>query len=219
MAERTNAFGQPIGPIVENWQERPFPAPLPIDGRYCRLEKLDAERHAADLFTALSESPDARDWTYLFAEPFSGLNEYAAYLAREQEKLDPQHYAIIDAQDGKAAGTAALMRIEPTHGVIEVGHITYAPRLKRSRRCKRRSLVSPLSSNNSRAPTTRRCTTSTKSRRRRAASRTSPDLAIRSRRPWKRRSQRAPRHCRRARQTQCPWRARTTSTLRKTISL
>jgi len=30
-------------------------------------------------------------------------------------------------------GTAALMRIEPTHGVIEVGSIAFAPRLKQTR--------------------------------------------------------------------------------------
>jgi RimJ/RimL family protein N-acetyltransferase len=30
-------------------------------------------------------------------------------------------------------GTAALLRIEPTHGVIEVGSITFAPQLKKTR--------------------------------------------------------------------------------------
>jgi RimJ/RimL family protein N-acetyltransferase len=133
MAERQNSFGQPIGPQVEGWTERSFPASTPIAGRYCRVEKLDAERHAKDVFAALSEAPDARDWTYMFAGPFADLESYAAYLVREQEKRDPQHYAILDAEDGKAVGTAALMRIEPAHGVIEVGHILYSPRLQRTR--------------------------------------------------------------------------------------
>src|SRR5690606_13753244 len=34
---------------------------------------------------------------------------------------------------GRAAGIAAYLRIEPNHGVIEIGHIYYSPRLARSR--------------------------------------------------------------------------------------
>jgi RimJ/RimL family protein N-acetyltransferase len=43
------------------------------------------------------------------------------------------HHAVIDLRDESAIGHAALMRIEPTHGVIEVGHITLSPRLQRTR--------------------------------------------------------------------------------------
>jgi RimJ/RimL family protein N-acetyltransferase len=79
------------------------------------------------------EAPDDRDWTYLFAErpPTSALfGEYLAGLATSE---DPLHYAIVDESTAKPVGTAALMRIEPIHGVIEVGSITYSPRLKRTR--------------------------------------------------------------------------------------
>jgi RimJ/RimL family protein N-acetyltransferase len=48
-------------------------------------------------------------------------------------KTDPLHHAIIDVATGKAVGTAALMRIDPAHGVIEIGSIAYSPYLKRSR--------------------------------------------------------------------------------------
>jgi RimJ/RimL family protein N-acetyltransferase len=40
---------------------------------------------------------------------------------------------VIDLATGKAIGTLALMRIDPPNGVIEVGHVTYSPRLKRTR--------------------------------------------------------------------------------------
>jgi len=46
---------------------------------------------------------------------------------------DPLHYAVIDLATGKPVGTLALMRIDPANGVIEVGHVTYSPRLKRTR--------------------------------------------------------------------------------------
>jgi RimJ/RimL family protein N-acetyltransferase len=132
MTEHCNEFGQPVGHPVVNWSERPAPPPTTMSGRYCRVEKLDPARHAADLFAAYGEAPDERDWTYLFAGPFEGFAQYADYLRGEAAKTDPFHYAIVDMATGKAVGTAALMRIDPQNGVIEVGHIAYAPRLQRS---------------------------------------------------------------------------------------
>jgi RimJ/RimL family protein N-acetyltransferase len=133
MTQDQNAFGQPVGPSLNAWTERPFPPATPMLGRYCSLEPLNAERHATDLFAAYAEAPDGRDWTYLFVGPFVSLFEYVGYLRNEAAKRDPQHHAIIDAATGKPVGTAALMRIDPANGVIEVGHVTYTPRLKRSR--------------------------------------------------------------------------------------
>jgi RimJ/RimL family protein N-acetyltransferase len=46
---------------------------------------------------------------------------------------DPLYFAILDRAGGRPLGSAAFMRIVPAHGVIEVGSITYAPRLKRTR--------------------------------------------------------------------------------------
>jgi RimJ/RimL family protein N-acetyltransferase len=49
------------------------------------------------------------------------------------QSSDPLHHAVIDAATAKPAGTAALMRIDPDNGVIEVGAIIYSRRLQRSR--------------------------------------------------------------------------------------
>lgn len=137
MKQRQNAYGQPIGPAVDNWQERARPGRTPMSGRYCRLEPVDVERHAADLFEAYMLAPDGRDWTYLFVERPEDLAACRAYLAKAAASNDPLHYAVVDlspgVSSGKAVGTAALMRIEPVHGVIEVGSITWSPRLQRTR--------------------------------------------------------------------------------------
>jgi RimJ/RimL family protein N-acetyltransferase len=133
MSPEHNAFGQPIGPPLDGWTERPLPPITPMIGRYCSIEKLDAERHAADLYAAYSESTDGRDWTYSPAGPFSSFAQYAHYLHTEAVKSDPLHHAIVDSRTGKLVGTAALMRIDPVNGVIEIGHIVYSSRLKRTR--------------------------------------------------------------------------------------
>lgn len=131
MTIRTNAFGQPIGFPVENWSERARPPRTPMFGRYCRLEPLDVEPHAADLFEAYAEAPDERDWTYVTRQRPTSLTEFREEIAGLAAKPDPLNFAIIDLASGRAVGTIALMRIDPPHGVIEVGGVIYSPRMQR----------------------------------------------------------------------------------------
>ena len=128
---RANEHGQPIGFPLPDWTPPPFPPHVALDGRYCRLEPLSAAAHARDLWEAQAEDTTGARWTYLFTGPFARFGELAEYLADVERSRDPQFYAIV--LDGRAAGIAAYLRIEPTHGVIEVGHIYYAPRLARTR--------------------------------------------------------------------------------------
>ena len=127
----TNGFGQPIGAAVPDWAPRPRPGDAPLVGRYCRLEKLMAF-HACDLYANIQEAADDRDWTYLFWERPRSADEYRALVDTLSASPD-QHYAIVDARTAQPVGSAALMRCEPAHGVIEVGHILYTPRLQRSK--------------------------------------------------------------------------------------
>ena len=133
MTERQNPYGQPIGAAVERWTARPCPPRTPMAGRYGRVEPVDVERHAAGLFEAYAAAPDGRDWTYLFADRPADSAAFGTYLQAAAASDDPMHFTIVDLATGRAVGTAALMRIEPVHGVIEVGSIAYSPRLKQTR--------------------------------------------------------------------------------------
>jgi RimJ/RimL family protein N-acetyltransferase len=133
MDDRNNQYGQPVGASVPGWSERPRPQRSTLPGRYCRLEPVDTDLHAADLFAAYMEAPDDRDWTYLFSERPHTPALFREYLTKLATSEDSLHYAIVDESTAKPVGTAALMRIEPIHGVIEVGAITFSPRLKRTR--------------------------------------------------------------------------------------
>ncbi|ALK33203.1 GNAT family N-acetyltransferase [Burkholderia plantarii] len=132
MSTRTNEHGQPIGPAVEGWTARALPAAVTLEGRYCRLEPLDAARHADDLAAAYLGAPDGRDWTYLFVGPFASVEAYRSFAESAARSTDPRHYAVIDRATGRAVGTLALMRQDPAHGVIEVGSVTFSPDLKRT---------------------------------------------------------------------------------------
>lgn len=127
-----NEFQQPVGTPLLRWTPRPRPSAPTIEGRRCRLEALDARRHAADLFTAFASAPDLRDWTYLFNGPFDTLEQYVAYLEKVATGNDPFYYAIVDRTSGRAMGVFSLLRIDPANGTVEVGHVLFAPSLKRS---------------------------------------------------------------------------------------
>lgn len=132
MNPHTNEYGQPIGAPLPDWTRRRLPPPTPMQGRYCRIEPLDAARHAADLYQAYRLAPDGSDWTYLTGGPYADAAAYADSAAKAAASADPMHHAIIDLASGKAVGTVALMRIDPANGVIEVGHVTYSRQLKRT---------------------------------------------------------------------------------------
>lgn len=100
-------------------------------GRWCRVEPLDVDRHAAELHDANRDDQEGRNWTYLSSPPFDDLDDYRAWL-RSIDTGDPFFHAIVDARTGKAVGVAAFLRIDPANGVIEVGHINYSPRLQRT---------------------------------------------------------------------------------------
>jgi RimJ/RimL family protein N-acetyltransferase len=133
MQQRVNSLGQPVGDPVPNWKPVATPPRTPIEGRYCRIEAIDPERHAAPLFEAISEDQDGRSWTYMGYGPFATLPEYRAWMKATCLGDDPLFHTIIDSSNGTAVGVASFLRIDPKFGVIETGHIHYSPRLQRTR--------------------------------------------------------------------------------------
>lgn len=133
---RLNALGQPIGEPVGPWTAPPSVGrshASRLTGQYCRLEPLDRQRHAADLFEANARDADGRMWTYLPYGPFRALDDYAAWVESVAAQDDPLFFAIVDAGSARAVGVASYLRIDPPAGAIEVGHIAYSPLLQRTR--------------------------------------------------------------------------------------
>ncbi len=130
--ERVNELGQPIGFPLPGWTARPRPPATAMEGRYCRIERLDPARHAEALHQANLADREGRNWTYLPYGPFADLEHYRAWAEAAAEGEDPLFHAILDAGNGKAAGVASYLRIDPAIGVIEVGHINFSPLLQRT---------------------------------------------------------------------------------------
>ena len=113
-----------------NWKPVPTVAPVTLRGRTVTLEPLDAERHAAGLWQAVQGHDDL--WTWLFDGPFATEAALRQSLEEKQAGKSAVFLAIIPNETAKAAGYASFMRIEPAHGVVEVGNILLSPILQRT---------------------------------------------------------------------------------------
>ncbi len=123
--------GFAVGFTVPGWTARQPPPRSPMEGLYCRLEPLAADRHADALYAAFADAPE--NWTYLPQDLPADSSAYRAWVETVAQGGDPLFHALIDKHSFRPAGIAALMRIDRANGVIEVGNINYAPALKRSR--------------------------------------------------------------------------------------
>ena len=132
MSEYQNDLGQPVGAPMPDWIGCPPPSGEPLVGRYCRLELLDANRHAVALHEAHAEDVEGRNWTYLPYGPFDSAPDYFDWVESVHHEPDPMFYCIVDAATNLPVGAASYMRVAPPLGSIEVGHVSYSPRLQRT---------------------------------------------------------------------------------------
>jgi RimJ/RimL family protein N-acetyltransferase len=115
-----------------NWQPRPRPERIVLEGRYARLEPLDPVRHGDHLFEA-SMAPGADErFRYLSDAPMDRA-AFQKWLQKSAASSDPLFFGVIDTNTGRCEGRQTLMRITPEHGVIEVGHILWGPAIARTR--------------------------------------------------------------------------------------
>ena len=123
---------QPIGFSIGDWTPPVRPPGEPMIGRYCRLERLDADRDGQSLFDAYALDSEGRNWTYLPQGPFENYAEFYIWLSDMAKLDDPFFFAIIDGESQTSVGIASYLRITPPAGSIEVGYIHYSPLLQRT---------------------------------------------------------------------------------------
>ncbi len=119
-----------IQPSLPNWNPVPRPRPILLQGRTVVLEPLDAKLHTSDLWQAVHGHDEL--WAWLFDGPFGTEASLREAVARKQASAEAVFFALVPAATGRAAGWASYMRIEPEHGVIEVGNILLSPVLQRT---------------------------------------------------------------------------------------
>lgn len=120
---------------LSDWRGVAKPSRKNLAGTYCRLEPLDEAAHGRDLYES-SQAPGADDrFRYLFETTPQTREVFDEWLHKASTSDDPMFFAVIDQKTNRAEGRQALMRIDPVHGVIEIGNILWGPAIARSTVC------------------------------------------------------------------------------------
>lgn len=114
---------------LSNWQGRPRPERKAMEGRYVRLEPLDAARHGDGLFAATTAEAERSRWLP-DAVPASRA-DYQPWLDKAQASADPMFFTVIDKASGRIGGRQTMLRIDAANGVAEIGHILWGPLVAR----------------------------------------------------------------------------------------
>lgn len=135
MKDAEQIFPRPLsGETVVNIPPALVPDRTTIKGRYVDLEPQHAARHAEELFNAGHGSDEAlRIWDYLAYGPWPDVEAFGATLRQQSSSFDPVFYCIRSKASGKVCGQASFLDINAGNGVIEIGHIWFAPELQRTR--------------------------------------------------------------------------------------
>ena len=121
-----------FGEIVESFSIPPHPKGISIEGKLVDLKPLIASEFAEELFISNAIDKEGINWAYLPYGPFESQADYAKWIKSFEEGDDPIFFAVISKKLKKAIGIASFLRINPTKGLIEVGHINYSPLLQKT---------------------------------------------------------------------------------------
>lgn len=129
MPDADPVTGLPVGEPVAL---RPLPAALrvPLHGRHVALDAL-TPADADPLFDVAQGPGTEALWQYLRDAPCPDRDAFRTQIAAKAASAnDPLFFAI--RRGGTVLGHAALLRIERTHRVIEIGHLLFTPPLQRT---------------------------------------------------------------------------------------
>ncbi|MBX2884570.1 MAG: GNAT family N-acetyltransferase [Granulosicoccus sp.] len=122
------------GDVVTRLPTALVPARAKLEGRFVVLEPQNASKHAEDLYEAGHTSRESLQiWDYMNYGPWSDIDAYASTLRQQSASLDTVFYAIRSKETGRACGQASFLDIQAQNGVIEIGHIWFAPELQKTR--------------------------------------------------------------------------------------
>ena len=105
---------RPVGALVSNWTTSPAPKHMTLEGRYCRLEPLNAEKHAALLFKAFEGQDHLYD--YLPAGPFHSATQYHRWVNEVTADESNLFFVVYDTAKQAYWGVLSYLRIAPAAG-------------------------------------------------------------------------------------------------------
>lgn len=116
---------------LTHWTPRLPPQRQPMEGRFVRLEPLNAAVHGGGLFDASSVADAGERFRWLPELPPESRAAFQPWLDKAEASADPIYFAVIDKASGKVAGRQTFLRTDAANGVTEIGHIYWGPLISR----------------------------------------------------------------------------------------
>jgi RimJ/RimL family protein N-acetyltransferase len=108
----------------------PLPERIRLPGAAVQLEPMSAV-HASELWTASQNAGDS--WKYLRYGPFATEIELREHLAELAARSEQPFWIARPVATNRAEGWLSLCDIYPADGAIELGSISFSPRMQRTR--------------------------------------------------------------------------------------
>ncbi|ORM85824.1 GNAT family N-acetyltransferase [Pantoea deleyi] len=125
-----NQFDQRVGEELPDWKPVARPSCALLIGQHCLLMPLSVD-HAEALLQAFMLAPDERDWTWLSAERPTTLAQMQSWIAEKVMNAALVSFAVCTLSK-QPCGVVCFATIEPEHGTLEIGHVTWSPLMQRS---------------------------------------------------------------------------------------
>ena len=127
-ARLQNNSALPLGDAVDPTPAQ-RPRPVILQGRFGRVEQLDAKMHASSLWQAAQQ--DDTIWAYFAYGPFKDEAELKLHIESLPADKNDFFYALVDL-NGNCTGTCGLIAVRPEMKVCEVAHVIYTKALQRT---------------------------------------------------------------------------------------
>jgi RimJ/RimL family protein N-acetyltransferase len=124
LAQDNASPGEPVDTLPAR-----LPGDVTLQGRFGRIERLNAGRHGPALWEAIKGHDEL--WTYMRCGPFADETAFRKFMHERETRAGRVAYALLDKQ-GAVKGSFCLMEIRPADRIIEVGSVFYAPSVQRS---------------------------------------------------------------------------------------
>lgn len=111
---------------LSNWRSCEKPKKCILEGRFVRLEPLSKVRHGDELFALATSDEAGSRFKWLPETSPKSRSEFDQWLSKVENDNETLFFTIIDKATGKVGGRQALMRIDSTNGVIEIGNIYWS---------------------------------------------------------------------------------------------
>ncbi len=121
-----------IEPEMLTFKSYPTPERKQLRGLYSVLQPFDRNLHTLALYNAFSHDKEGIDWTYLPYGPFYSESSFFNWVDMNCLTSDPLFYTVCIDEILNPVGMLSLLKIEPNHGKIELGHVHFSLALQQT---------------------------------------------------------------------------------------